>query len=311
MPRGKARSKPKEEEAEVEEVEYEQEEDDGGNETTDNMDEDKKEEDFYEVLGVARNASAADIKRAYYKLALTCHPDKNPSPEATVKFQKIGRIYEILSDPKKRTFYDQTGMAPDADNMFSGKSEDDWMEYWRAMFKRVTAEDVEAYRNKYKNSEEEKNDIIKAYETCKGNMEAILEFILFEEEDEIDRYADVIRKCIANGELKSYKIFQRSLQKVLDTRPERIKNREKEAKEADDYKRKKKADDDRDSVAVAIKTKQQRQMDDLVSKLSSKYATNNNNKKSSKMMDEPSEEEFQKARERLESRQQSKKSKRI
>ena len=66
--------------------------------------------DYYEVLGVARAASADDIKKAYRKLALKYHPDKNPgNVEAEEKFKEISEAYEILSEPAKRQRYDQFG----------------------------------------------------------------------------------------------------------------------------------------------------------------------------------------------------------
>ncbi len=67
--------------------------------------------DFYEILGVSRNASEAEIKRAYRKLALQWHPDRNKSAEAHEKFKEINKAYEVLSDPKKRQMYDQYGEA--------------------------------------------------------------------------------------------------------------------------------------------------------------------------------------------------------
>ncbi|HAM36964.1 MAG TPA: molecular chaperone DnaJ [Elusimicrobia bacterium] len=69
-------------------------------------------EDFYNLLGVARNASEAEIKSAYRKLAMKHHPDRNPgSKESEEKFRKINSAYEVLSDPKKRQVYDQFGEA--------------------------------------------------------------------------------------------------------------------------------------------------------------------------------------------------------
>lgn len=65
--------------------------------------------DFYEILGVPKNASEAEIKRAYRKLALQWHPDRNKSPEANEKFKEINKAYEVLSDPKKKEVYDQYG----------------------------------------------------------------------------------------------------------------------------------------------------------------------------------------------------------
>lgn len=67
--------------------------------------------DFYEILGVSKTASADDLKRAYRKLALEYHPDKNKSKEAEEKFKEINQAYEVLSDPQKRTTYDQVGRA--------------------------------------------------------------------------------------------------------------------------------------------------------------------------------------------------------
>lgn len=65
--------------------------------------------DFYEVLGVSKSASAAEIKSAYRKLALKWHPDKNKAPEAEAKFKEINNAYSVLSDEKKRQMYDQVG----------------------------------------------------------------------------------------------------------------------------------------------------------------------------------------------------------
>ncbi|XP_068869253.1 dnaJ homolog subfamily B member 14 isoform X2 [Aphelocoma coerulescens] len=69
----------------------------------------KKCKNYYEVLGVSKDAGEEDLKKAYRKLALKFHPDKNHAPGATEAFKKIGNAYAVLSNPEKRKQYDLTG----------------------------------------------------------------------------------------------------------------------------------------------------------------------------------------------------------
>jgi molecular chaperone DnaJ len=67
----------------------------------------QSERDYYEVLGIAPNASAEEIRRAYHRLAFQCHPDRHEeTEEANKKMQEINEVYAILSDPIKRREYD-------------------------------------------------------------------------------------------------------------------------------------------------------------------------------------------------------------
>jgi molecular chaperone DnaJ len=93
--------------------------------------------DYYEVLGVERNAAGEEIKRAYRKLAVKFHPDKNPDdPHAEEKFKELGEAYDVLMDPDKRAAYDRfghTAFAPGGAG-FGGGGFHDPFEIFREVF---------------------------------------------------------------------------------------------------------------------------------------------------------------------------------
>mgnify|MGYP006153170215 CR=1 FL=1 len=78
--------------------------------------------DYYEVLGVSKSADAAELKKAYRKLAVQYHPDRNPDDKAAEdKFKEAAEAYEVLSDPDKKAKYDRYGHAAvDGQGGFSG-----------------------------------------------------------------------------------------------------------------------------------------------------------------------------------------------
>lgn len=93
--------------------------------------------DYYEVLGVERNAAGEEIKRAYRKLAVKFHPDKNPDdPHAEEKFKELGEAYDVLMDPDKRAAYDRFGHAAFAQGGagFGGGGFHDPFEIFREVF---------------------------------------------------------------------------------------------------------------------------------------------------------------------------------
>ena len=84
------------------------------------------EKDYYEVLGVSKDATPEDIKKAYRKLAMKYHPDKNSgNKKAEERFKEISNAYEVLSDPEKKQAYDQRGMEGVHDTGFQGFTSND------------------------------------------------------------------------------------------------------------------------------------------------------------------------------------------
>ncbi|KAI5949551.1 HLJ1 [Candida jiufengensis] len=79
-----------------------------------------KSHQFYEILSVKKTSEEGEIKRSYRKLAIKCHPDKNPHPRSSEAFKVLNKAWEVLSDPQKKTIFDQTGSDPTS--RFSGAS---------------------------------------------------------------------------------------------------------------------------------------------------------------------------------------------
>ena len=88
--------------------------------------------DYYRILGIAKNASGEQIKKAYRKLAMQYHPDRNPGKEewANKKFKEINEAFSVLGDPGKRKQYDQFGTVGNVSDIFG------------STFTRSTFEDV-------------------------------------------------------------------------------------------------------------------------------------------------------------------------
>ena len=94
--------------------------------------------DYYEILGVSKSATTDDIKKAYRKLAMQHHPDRNPgNKEAETKFREATEAYEVLSDDKKRHQYDQFGHAG-MNNQFGGHgNNEDAFEHFSDIFENL------------------------------------------------------------------------------------------------------------------------------------------------------------------------------
>ncbi|KAK4947302.1 hypothetical protein LTR10_013670 [Elasticomyces elasticus] len=265
----------------------------------------------YDVLQVPKTATSDEIKSAYRKLALKHHPDK-AQPEdresAHKKFQEIAFAYAILSDERRRKRYDATGNTAESANI-----EDDnfnWADFFREQTAAmVNADMIEQVKREYQGSEEEKADVLAAYEEGEGDMDAVFESVMCSEvlADE-ERFRQMIDEAIAKGEVQAYEGYTKEGKKSRARRRANAKQEEQEAREyarelgVEDKlfgkkgatkKKAKKAEDDTDALQALIQQRQQSREQNFFDDLEAKYG-GNAKKGKRKDMDEPSEEAFQK-----------------
>lgn len=177
-------------------------------ESTDVDTDSSQPQDLYASLGLEKSASQAEIKKAYHRIALQLHPDKNPGDEsAKEKFQTLQHVFSVLGNPEKRRIYDETGCTDDTE--LAGDKFQDLYQYYRTFFKKVTEEDIEQFEREYRGSEEELKDLKELYARFKGNMDILFEYMLCSEAKvDSHRFKESLEAAIKAGELKPYKAFK-------------------------------------------------------------------------------------------------------
>lgn len=251
---------------------------------------------LYEVLGVQQTASQQEIKKAYYKLALRLHPDKNPGDEeAKEKFQQLQKVISILGDEEKRAVYDQTGCVDDAD--LEGEVVNNLKEFFRTMYKKITEADIEEFEANYRGSDSEKNDLIDLYNKCKGNMNRLFCSMLCSDPKlDSHRFKDILDEAIASGDLKSTKAYQKWVKQVAKTKPPTSPLRHRE-------KSKNKESEDLYAIISQRRNERKQQFDSFFSSMVKKHGGGG-------ACSEPTEEEFEAAQKKLESSKVCKKARR-
>ncbi|KAJ7172489.1 hypothetical protein C8R46DRAFT_151053 [Mycena filopes] len=192
--------------------------------------------DLYSVLSLTSDAKLDDIKKAYRRLALVYHPDKQTSAtearkvEASTKFQQIGFAYAVLSDEKRRQRYDKTGRTDEGFEL--GAGEDGWEVYFEELFDRVTRGRLDEMKKEYQGSTEEVEDLKSAYVDTKGSIEEIMTFIPHSNYEDEARFIVIITDLIAKGDLPVLAAWESSIQDEK-SKLVRRKQGEKEAEEAE------------------------------------------------------------------------------
>lgn len=306
--------------------------------------------DLYGALGLTKEATIEEIKKAYRKQALKYHPDKqqlqtsngtingassssssSSSSATATRFQQIGFAYSVLSSESRRKRYDTTGRTDES--MFEEGM--DWNAYFRELWTgEVSAKSLEAFKKKYRYSKEEKEDVLQAYETTKGNLPAIIDHVPFLSlrEDRV-RVEGIVESAIKEGDIKRSKKWDATRKdKKLILQAEKKEAREEGeamemAKELGVYDalfgnskdtsngKKRKGDKDTDGEEgdlaalqqIIAKRNEQRgsHIDGLIAKLEADAAKQNGkgkktkSTKSTEFTEEPSDEQFAKVQARL------------
>lgn len=159
---------------------------------------------LYEQLGVDRSADAATISRAYRRLALQYHPDRNPDGEEM--FKRLAKAHEVLTNEQLRGIYDATGRLPD-DAPGKNDETDEERQCRRAHEMRA---EVEHFYETYAGTDTERADLAKAYGACKGNFKTLIdEHAIFENKPgELRRIYDALCGLIAAGTLVETKAWR-------------------------------------------------------------------------------------------------------
>ncbi|TWU77786.1 hypothetical protein ED733_008717 [Metarhizium rileyi] len=293
--------------------------------TDDSVDNEPPAIDPYEVLDLDREATADQIKSAYRRAALKNHPDKvadGEKQEAHSRFQKIAFAYAILSDPARRKRYDTTGSTSDSIVDADGFN---WSDYYREQFKdSISADAIKKFAQEYKGSDEEKDDLLIAYEECGGDMDRIYERVMLSDATEDDkRFRTILDEAIRKKDVPAFDSYTKESKKK---RAARVKAAKAEADEAEEHakelgvheklfakKGKKSKGGSEDDLAALIQKRQQDRSTSFLDHLTEKYGANGSRGKKGKKraMDdvEPSEEAFQAAAAKLKGGKASKKSK--
>lgn len=228
---------------------------------------------LYEAIETTKDANQSQIKKAYRKVSLVCHPDRvgeSEKEEATKRFQVLAQIHYILSDEDKRKLYDDHGIIANEDGL---ESEADWVNYWRILFPKVTTEDINKFMDSYIGSEQEVEDLIRIYERCKGDMDKIYQIHMSYDED---RTTEQLKTLLEEGKITNYESFTNE---PISKKEKRLRKVRKEAVHAEKLEKKmKKKEDNMGDLAALIQSRRQSSFDSMIAQMEQKYSSKESKK---------------------------------
>jgi DnaJ family protein C protein 9 len=212
---------------------------------------------LYVILGVTKDATEEQIKKAYKVRALRCHPDKNPSEEAKANFQKLVSAYNILKSADSRKLYDETGFI-------EGDGFDKAADFFRTKFGRISEQDIVDFGARYKGSDEEIEDVRQYYETHGGNIADLLEWIPLSEPSEVDRFIGILDGLISAGTVKHSAKYKSSMPKLRKNADTMAKEMEKVSKDHENK-------NELNTLVLAIQEKRRQADESFLDSLVEKY----------------------------------------
>ena len=246
-----------------------------------NIENNQQDQDLYSLLGLKKDATHEEIRKAYRSLVFKIHPDKNKDdPEASSKFANINKAYKILSNEETRKLYDETGEYDEGNE--GPINIQDTLNYFRKIY---SPKDIENFEEKYIGSLEEEEDLKNYYIENNGNITKILECIPCSKNEDVERFINIFESLFKKKVLKKNKNYEKSKNKI-----KLLKEDQKEADEA-------KETLDKLTQQIMLNQKK-RNFNDYLDNLANKYGKNDINEEGYNH-EEISEEEFQKISNRL------------
>lgn len=234
---------------------------------------------LYTTLGVARDSSTEEVTRAYRRLALQYHPDRNP--DGVEEFKAVSNAYAVLADPERRAVYDLTGFVSDAASAAHDVSDASARQQRSAEL----ADQVRDFFATYAGSAEEKADVVKGYEKCHGDFgKMVRQYLLFDNgiTTEVQRLYRLVAKLIEKGKLCATPAWEASSTPKSVLKLEKAMRRERE--EAEEALKElagggggdsaSAAGSDLGALQLAIRQRQQSSYESMLNHLESKYVTN-------------------------------------